>query len=138
MISVLSTSGKYVLQPSLIEMHGQSLEWLSAAFLWKKELAFFQKILEVNAPKFSSIDDKKKIDHFQHVITYYQGELVDQLKKKLRNHESHLAMMLQALKESDTQYFAEHREVMEILATFNKNFMEFKHDFFEFITKALH
>jgi hypothetical protein len=29
MISVLSTTGKYLLQPSLMEMHHSSLEWLS-------------------------------------------------------------------------------------------------------------
>jgi hypothetical protein len=138
MISVLSTTGKYILQPSLLEMHAQSLEWLSAAFLWKKELAFFQKILEANASKFSVLEDKKKIDHFQHIITYYNGELVDNLKRKLGIHETHLAVMLQALKESDTEYYSEHKGIMEILGSFNKSFTEFKHEFFEFISKRLH
>jgi hypothetical protein len=49
MISVLGTTNKYILQPSLMEMHHQSLEWLSYSVLWKRELHFFQKLLDLYA-----------------------------------------------------------------------------------------
>ena len=100
MISVLGTTNKYILQPSLMEMHHQSLEWLSYSVLWKRELSFFQKLLDLYSGRFTSVDDKKKIDHFQHIITYYKGEVVDGLRKKLKTNEHKLAAMLQELNEA--------------------------------------
>ncbi len=105
MISVLSTTNSYILQPSLVEMHRQSLDYLSATALWKRELRFFQKLLDKYAPKFTSSDDKKRVDHFQSLLTYYSGELVDEINRKIRQHESNLARLLQEKNESDTQYF---------------------------------
>jgi hypothetical protein len=137
MISVLGTTNKYILQPSLMEIHQQSLEWLSYSVLWKRELNFFQKLLDQYASSFFEIEDKKKIDHFQHIITYYKGEVVDDLRKKLKNNEHRLANMLQSLNESDAEYFTENKSILEEAASFAKTFNEFKHEFFEFIEKAM-
>ncbi|MBL7857044.1 MAG: hypothetical protein JNM57_05090 [Cyclobacteriaceae bacterium] len=136
MISVLGTTGKYILQPSLVEMHRESLEWQSATALWKRELSFFQKLLDQHAPKNSNLEFKKQVDHYQHLITYYDGELVDIFRKKVRDHEHKLAAMLQELKESDTEYFTEHGGLMEELKAFQKTFTELKHEFFAFIEKG--
>ncbi|GIV36292.1 MAG: hypothetical protein KatS3mg032_0671 [Cyclobacteriaceae bacterium] len=46
MISVTSQAFDYILQPALITMHRETRSWQSAATLWKRELVFFQKILE--------------------------------------------------------------------------------------------
>lgn len=137
MISVLSTTGKYILQPSLLSMHQQSLAWQSSIELWKKELQFFQKLLDKHVNKLTSRDDKKRVDHFQNLILYYNGEVVDELRKKLRKHETNLAVMLQQENESDIQYFNEHKGLMEQASAFEKSFMEFKHDFFVLIESAM-
>jgi len=136
MISVLGSTGKYILQPSLLDMHRQTLEWLSATALWKRELSFFQKLLDKHAPTISAVEFKKQVDHFQNLITYYNGELVDILRKKLRDHESKLAHILQELKESDTEYFKEHHGIMDELDSFQKTFHTFKHSFYEFIERG--
>ncbi len=137
MISVLGSTGKYILQPSLLDMHRQTLEWLSATALWKRELSFFQNLLDKYAPTSSAVEFKKQIDHFQNLITYYNGELVDILRKKLRDHEGKLAHMLQDLKESDTDYYKEHGGIMDELDSFQKVFHTFKHSLYEFIEKGL-
>lgn len=137
MISVLSTTSKYILQPSLLDMHRQSLDWLSASALWKRELAFFQKLLDNHAPRFTTEDDKKKIDHFQNLILYYNGEVVDDIRKKLRDHESQLAHSLQKENESDTRYYNDHKGVIEAAAGFEKSFVELKHDLFTFVEQVL-
>jgi hypothetical protein len=136
MISVTGQSGKYILQPSLVGMHRETTEWISACELWKRELAFFQKLLDQHAPKAAEVEFKKQIDHYQHLITYYQGELVDLLRKKLKDHEKKLALMLNELKESDTEYFKEHAGMMEEVSDFAKVFAEFKHSFFAFIERG--
>lgn len=136
MISVLGSTGKYILQPSLLDMHRQTLEWLSATALWKRELSFFQNLLDKYAPTSSAVEFKKQVDHFQNLITYYNGELVDLLRKKLRDHEGRLAQMLQTLNESDTEYFKEHGGIMDELDSFQTVFHTFKHSFYEFIERG--
>jgi hypothetical protein len=137
MISVLSTTSKYILQPSLLEMHRTSLDWLSASALWKRELAFFQKLLDTHAPRFVEEADKKKIDHFQNLIIYYNGEVVDGLRKKLRDHESQLASSLQKENESDTRYYNDHKKIMDEASSFEKSFTDLKHELFSFVEEVL-
>jgi hypothetical protein len=136
MVSVLASTGRYILQPSLVEMHTTTLEWLSALELWKKEVQFFQKLLDQHTTQISSPDIKKQVDHFQHLITYYGGELISLLRKKLHQHESHLARMLREQNESDTEYFHEHKGNMEEVEAFRKTFYQFKHDYIEFIERG--
>jgi hypothetical protein len=133
MISVLGTTGKYILQPGLITMHQESLNWISAVALWKRELSFFQRLLDEQSTKSNEVDFKKTVDHYQHLITYYNGELVDQLRKKLRGHENKLAAMLQELNEADVEYFKEHTGVIAEVSAFAQVFSDFKHNFFGFI-----
>jgi hypothetical protein len=137
MINVLSTTDKYILQPSLVGMHRESITWLSATLLWKRELHFFQKLLDQYAPKMKSLALKKQIDHFQSLITYYNGELVDLLHKKLREHENHLARMLKELNEADVVYYQEHKGIIEEVSAFAKSFGELKHELFEAIEKQM-
>jgi hypothetical protein len=137
MISVLSTTNHYILQPSLVEMHRKSLEYLSATVLWKRELRFFQKLLDQYALKFSSTGDKKKVSHFQSLITYYSAELIDQLNQKIRHHEADLAKMLQEKNESDTAYFSQHKELIAQLESFAKSYDDFHHDLYDFIETAM-
>lgn len=136
MISVLASTGSYILQPSLIEMHTNSVEWLSALELWKKEVNFFQKLLDQHSAQVVSPEIKKQVDHFQHLITYYGGELISTLRKKLHNHEASLARMLKDMNEADTEYFHDHKAVMEELAAFRRTFYQFKHDYIEFIERG--
>ena len=105
--------------------------------LWKRELKFFQQLLDSNAPKFGAVEDKKKIDHFQNLIIYYSGELVDELNAKLRKHEGSLARMLQSKNESDTVYFREHQGLMIELQAFSDNFQSYRYELFDFIERVL-
>ena len=137
MVSVTSGTNEYILQPSLLEKHRRTLNWLSSTLLWQREFNFFQKLLDQNAAKFTSVDDKKKIDHFQNLIIYYLGELIPELRKKLRDHENRLADMLKTKNELKTQYFKEHQTVMQELESFNIRFVEYKEELFEFIEKLI-
>jgi hypothetical protein len=137
MISVTSVTSNYILQPSLLEKHRKTLTWLSATLLWQREFNFFQKLLDQYAPKFSAVEDKKKIDHFQNLIIYYTNEVVLGLQKKLRDHEIRLADMLQTKDELKIEYFKEHDGIMQELDAFNTSFVEFKEELFGFIEKVM-
>ena len=137
MISVTSATGNYILQPTLLDKHRKTLNWLSSTLLWQREFYFFQKLLDQNASKYTAVDDKKKIDHFQNLILYYNSELIIELQKKLREHENRLADMLKTKDESKTEYFKEHDGIMQELEAFNIRFMEYKEELFEFIEKVM-
>jgi hypothetical protein len=133
MVSITGITGNYVLQPVLLEKHRKTLDWLSSSILWKSELAFFQKTLDERASSFTAVADKKQIDHFQNLIIYYNGELIDEFRKTLREHESHLADMLAHKDEANTVYFKEHDTIMDQLESFSKVFTEFRTEFLDFI-----
>lgn len=137
MVSVTSVTDKYILQPSLLNKHRKSLEWLSAAVLWKRELFFFQKLLDQYSSKFTSVEDKNRMDHFQSLITYYNSELIDTFTSRLRQHEKKLAEMFESRDESKTAYFNEHEVLMAELEALNSQFTEYKEEFFAFIEKAM-
>lgn len=137
MISVTSITGDYILQPSLLEKHRNTLSWLSATLLWQREINFFQKLLDQYAPKFTSTDDKKKISHFQNLIIYYRDELIIDLRKKLRDHENRLADLLMTKDELKTQYFKEHDSIMNELDAFNTSFAEFKNELLASVEKVM-
>lgn len=133
MISITGITRKYIIQPALLEKHAEAIKWLSASVLWKSEVVFFQKILDERAPLFHSMDEKKGAGHFQNLILYYKGEVIDSLRKKLRDHEARLARMLESKNESDTQYFKEHEAIMNEASTFSNVFMQFRNDFLRFM-----
>lgn len=137
MISVTATTGKYILQPSLVEMHNFSQSAISASDLWRDEISFFQKLLDRYSTFFTSTEDKKRIDHFQNLILYYGSELILSLQKKLRHHESDLATMLKELNESDTTYFKEHEALMKEVESFSRSMDSFKREFYQFMEPAL-
>ena len=137
MISVTSGTNEYILQPSLLEKHRRTLNWLSSSLLWQREFNFFQKLLDQNAAKAISVDEKKKIDHFQNLIIYYNSELIPEFRKKLQDHENRLADMLKTKNELKIQYFKEHETIMQELESFNIRFIEYKEELFEFIEKLI-
>lgn len=71
------------------------------------------------------------------MITYYGGELIDTLRKKIKHHEHKLADLLQELKGSDKEYYEEHGALLEELSVFMKTFNSFKSEFFPFVEKKL-
>jgi len=137
MVSPTSTATQATSMTGLVDKHRETLEWLSCSVLWKRELGFFQKVLDNNAPKFSELEDKMRIDHFQNLLLYYNGEVVDALRKKLRNHEHKLAELVQHPLETQTEYFKEHLSLMDEAASFNKAYNQYKDEFLQFVERVM-
>jgi hypothetical protein len=136
MNSVTPVTDYHIILPVTLQRHKATAEWLSTSLLWKKELKFFQKLLDLFAPKFTSLAEKQSVDHFQSIITYYDGELIDAYKSKLRHHEKKLSQMLERGDEPDTRYFNEHDTLMNDLDAINKQLSEYKDEFYTFIETA--
>lgn len=136
MISVTGVTGNYILQPELLQKHSETITWLSTSVLWKSEVNAFQKILDERAPLLRTEEQKKKVDHFQNLIIYYKNEVIDNLRRLLREHESRLATMLESKNESDIQYFKEHDGIMDKLQTFSDLFRQFRAELLQFAQQA--
>ena len=131
-------STDYLLEDGLNVKHQESTDWISEIELWKMELAFFQKLMDNYSPKFTTLDDKKQMDHFQNLIIYYSGELLDEFAQKIRRHEDYLAQLLKkdpAL--ADSQYRQKHGELKSHLASFESQFRMFKREFFQFMEPVI-
>lgn len=137
MISPISVTRNYILQPELLEKHTRTVNWLSASLLWKGELTFFQKTLDEHAAFFTSPDDKKQVAYFQELLLYYKDVAVVELRSRLRNHEARLASMLETKNEANVQYYKEHDNIMQKLEMFSILFKRFRNDFLLFMEKAV-
>jgi predicted nucleic acid-binding Zn-ribbon protein len=121
MISVTGATNYYSLQPALLEKHSRTLSWLSATMHWKSELAFYQKTLNDLRPSMTSGEFKAEIEDLENQVLYFLLEGIEEMRKKLRNHESRLARMLEARAEWDTQYYKEHDALMESATSLAQN-----------------
>lgn len=137
METLTNSAEKLGLQTNILGMQRESSEWLSATELWKRELNFYQALLDRHATKTDSVEFKKEVDHFQNLITYYNGELVDLLHKKIRKHNKQINQMLHDENESDIETFHQHEDLMDEASSFQKVFSDFKQEFFEFIERNL-
>lgn len=120
MISVTGVTNNYSVQPALLEKHSRTLSWLSATLHWKSELAFYEKLLNEMKPLVNSHEVKAQMENLESQIVYFTVEGIEELRRKLRNHESRLAKMLEAQTEWDIQYYKEHDALMEYAASLSE------------------
>ncbi|SRR5690606_10078414 len=137
MISITSATNTYIVQPVLLEKHRQTLNALSLIAFMRRELAFFQKLLEKYSAVVIDAEQKQKISHFQNLILYYNGELLNTFGTRLRLHEKKLAEMLETVDETNTEYFREHDGLMNEVHALNEQFLAYKEEFYSFIEKLM-
>ncbi len=138
MENLKEANSDFLLEIGLENLHQESCVWVSQLDLWKIELAFFQKLMDTNSAKFTSKDQKKELDHFQNLIIYYNGELLDQFRKKIRKHEKTLSSELKNENRLDeTIYRNQHRVISSELKSLQHEYYLYKKDFFSFMETVL-
>lgn len=134
MENLKTADSTYLLEEGLEMLHQESHNWISEMELWKIELDFFQKLLDTHSYKLNTTDEKKEMDHFQNLIIYYNGELIDSIKKKAKKHNKTLATDLEnPVQLNEAQYIDEHRSIAAEIDALRMQFHEYKKEFFEFI-----
>jgi len=121
MISITGVTNNYSLQPALLNKHASTLSWLSTTMHWKSELAFFQKALDKMRQSTPSAEVNREGEYYQNQIAFFTLEAIEELRKKLRNHENRLAKMLESKSEWDTQYYNEHDALMNAAVGLQEN-----------------
>jgi superfamily I DNA/RNA helicase len=138
MISVIGATSNYSVQPALIVKHASTLSWLSSTMHWKSELTFFQKVLKELKASVTSPDVLTEIENLENQVVYFLIEGIEELRKKLRNHESKLAKMLEARSEWDTQYYKEHDALMASATALSENIDRLVHELREYLKEQIH
>ena len=135
----ITTGGsEYLLEIGIEELHKESKVWVSRINLWKRELDFFQKLLDTYSTKFISEDSKKQEDHFQNLIIYYNGELLDGYKQSVRRQEKNLGLMLTSNEYIDEAAYRNGQILLkEKIDSFDNEFRKTKHEFFQLIESIL-
>lgn len=134
---ILSSPGNFMLQVNIEDLHRQTLDWLSTTLLWSREASFFQKLVNAYGPKFTSDDDKKRIEGLQKFISLYSTDLVENFRQLLRHHENKLATMYKERKEADAAYIEEHKNLIVELSAFNERYHKFKNELYSMIEKVM-
>lgn len=129
---------EFLAKRSIEDLHYSSRQWLFNIEFWRQELDFFQSLLDQFVSKAELVDHKKQIDHFQHLITYYKGELLDEFHQKTRRHEKMLRGMLNSEITDQNEAFREkHNILFDQIVSFDNQFKQHKLDFYEFMNILL-
>ncbi|MEO1052417.1 MAG: hypothetical protein AAFX87_17430 [Bacteroidota bacterium] len=124
-------SAEVLFEDSLENLHLQSEQWVEEVGLWKNELQFFQKILDRYSGCFNTTEQKKTLDHFQHIITYYSGQLLDDFKQRVRRHEKYLRGIMDGEEPNmESEFRARHSSLFELINSFRHEYNNYKQDLF--------
>lgn len=137
MENLKATTTEFLLREGLMDLHKASRQWVSEVELWKMELDFFQKLLDSNAHKVTTYQGKKTIGHLQNLITYYQGELLDEFAKAVRKHEKYLNRIITGEISDEESYRVKHDIIDDKIASFRDGFKGYKLELFEFIAELM-
>ncbi|QHL86025.1 hypothetical protein GU926_00620 [Nibribacter ruber] len=127
MDTLTSTSGHLLLSIGLQDLHQESVGWLQDIAFWKTEISFFQKLLEQVNIRVHDLEDKKRIDHFQSLLLYFKGELLDQYRHDLRDHERYLMHLIQNRAQIEEEHYREvHQGFQNQIRAFEADFKQFR------------
>lgn len=129
---------EFLAERSIEDLHYSSRQWLFNIEFWRQELNFFQSLLDNYVKKADAVELKKQIDHFQHLITYYQGELLDEFHQKARRHEKNMRAMLNGdVSTIDSAFREKHNILFDQIVSFDNQFKQHKLDFYDFMSRLV-
>jgi len=137
MENIKATTTEFLLREGLMDLHKTSKQWVSDVDLWKLELDFFQKLLDSNAGRVTTYQGKKTIGHLQNLITYYQGELLDEFAKAVRKHEKYLNKIITGEEPGEESYRVKHDIIDDKISSFKDGYKDYKKEFFHFISELI-
>lgn len=130
-----SATSRFTIQPPLSKRHQETVEWLSAIVLWKRELTFLQKLLDHHRK--SSPAFKLEIAHYQNIILYYNDELIDSVASLLRLHEKKLEKLIVDQNERSAAYFTEHEQIMNEADALGKQIRTYREEIYDLVEKII-
>lgn len=120
------------------EMHFSSLQWQSELNFYKDEQRFFEDMLkEYTMP----IIESNLFSRIQDLITELSAseKELKQLQEQVNNHTNRLERLVENVDEpgEGRTYRQEHKNILQLVNDFTKNYKQLKKDIFGAVTEAL-
>jgi hypothetical protein len=132
-----SYKGKYALEVALEVLHKESRDWISEIDFRKDELRFLNNFLVSHSLKVKKQEDKQQLEHLQNKFIYYQGEVLDEMRHDIAQHEGILAEIMHKTSNDEKQYRQSHIDILDRLHSFEKTFRTLKKEFIQFAEEVL-
>jgi hypothetical protein len=123
----------YLIEAPLEVLHEQSMEWLEEIEFWKDEIAFFYKLLglEAKTNPASLKSENAKIVETQ--IIHISAQELDELKTETESHEKFLSRIMDDPKLNDQLYKNRHRIIFEKYTSLERRIKELKQKLFQLV-----
>lgn len=138
MTPAIATSAHFMLQPSLKDLHVKTLAWESSLKLWKRELCFFQKLIDRYGRDLHGRTDVEEREHFRLLLNYYNDELMNSLEQSMFHHEANLKELLSnGIRQDEAAYRNDHRELEHQISAFQEEFSCYKNELYLLVEKVV-
>lgn len=120
----LTSTSDYLLPQSLEGLHYESRQWLETVAFWKDETKFFAAILEKQHKEGPETSDYSEI---LSNLDRLHEMLYDYLTDEIMEHERLLSTIEKGMEAvADHSYRDQHRQLMDKMSVFEKDFRKFK------------
>jgi hypothetical protein len=124
-----------LLAAGLNVLHFESREWLSKIEFWKDELRFFNNLLLKNK---SSKEKNNIYEDMLIMLDNIQTDSFEELKRRITSHEKVLSDIEKSENMiSDESYREKHREIQNLMSSFESDLKAFKKLVFKYEKKLL-
>ncbi len=118
-------------------LHHEHQEWINKLEFYKDELKIFQNRLDEIATKNTGKSVMQEVEHFQNQFLIHKNK-IQNLKHEINREERQLLIHSAADPEKATQGSIDfNREEREQIRTFEKIFVDLRHEFNSFLVKAM-
>ncbi len=121
---------------SVQALHLEHRTWMNELQFAEDELGIYQKRLEALVADRYDKEMMVSLEHFQNQFIRQQ-EVINDLKHRLRRHESRICQLLAQVQGQDVNriFAADHGKLREDMVQFRKIFQELKQHFYHFLAK---
>jgi hypothetical protein len=112
-------------------------DWLRAIAFYKDEIKILQNRLSEVSQRYTNVDVKSDVEHFQNQFII-QGNNLDDLAKDIKEHETHMSQDAEKMAQHLSNHtLAEHDAQRDRFAHLEKTITDLRHDFNRFLVKYM-
>ena len=121
----------YLLDAGIETLHQQSIEWLEDIAFWRDETAFLYALEVSKTLKDVPVAAKAKLEKIDKELIRISGGDLDDLYKKVEEHEEYLDAILSSKREDEEIYRNKHKQIAADVAKLANRIKALKMEIFE-------
>lgn len=127
---------RHLFSAGLETLHHESQEWLSDIEFWRDEVTFFHRLLERLDIPGIPVEGRSELMHMEKELIRISCEELNELQKKVRDHECHLSRLIGGWdRQNEQRYRIMHARIAEHVMDFDCRFSELKRYAFHLVKR---